>query len=346
MVAVCKEWKLPANFFKPRCTNEMHAIEGVDSCDVCVYPTFQTGPTTCFGCPSGEVFPAIWNMVSPFAITGSPASPFSSTSTFSDNGSTQRTEDGADATITFTSYYYDPTTIGAKSLICARTAGAGSCGWGYSEMQYKGWIQRPTMGSPLNPSPAPPQCSFVAGYLEDRFTYDDAGATFGAGGSVSHGAPCRAALPGWVWSGMTELVTSPINGVELANSYTALRDVIDACTNAGNYTIERMAKCWAFLLTPITPTGTILLTLKTSHYAFVESDKVILEPAVSSKWRNSAMVSQAALGGVSATAINGQVSWVGTYPCGNPETITLTYSAKSGLLSSYTVPSTVVLRRA
>lgn len=57
MVAVCKEWKLPINFFKPRCTNEMHPVEGVKSCPACIMPMQQFG-----GCPgidgcSTVVFP-------------------------------------------------------------------------------------------------------------------------------------------------------------------------------------------------------------------------------------------------------------------------------------------------
>lgn len=349
MVAVCKEWKLPVDFFKPKCTNEMHPEEGLASCDVCVQPKFLVGPTLCFGCPSTDIFPAIWNMVSPFAITGTPSVPFSGTYTFSDNGSNHRTADGADATITYTSHYYNPTTLGPKQLIAGRTSGTPSCGWGYSEMEYKGWMYRPTIGSPLSPSPAPPQCSFVAGYLEDRFTYSHAGATFTANGSVSHGNPCRAALPGWVWSGITEIPA--LNGYSLLDGTAPTTAVVDPCFGAGNFKAVQHNKCWSWLFRPTLPTGTATLTLAVQNYIIYKSDKVILNSDVSSKWRNAGSFSTDnqdpfVYPPAPNVPVNGEVNWTATYPCGNPSTLTLSYASKSGVFSNYTVPSTVVLRRA
>jgi len=377
---VCREWKRPAGFFNPKCTDEMFPIEGQGGCPVCVNPERIPPPVGCFGCSDpAEVFPARWDIVSPFAITGSLAGPLTNTFTWTPVTGfpvCEGVEFGTTAEITRSVNIYGPDQITILPLHVSYGAATNTsgCAWGNGEASFHGFLERKYRPGGITADSAGTlyNCPKVYDFMQERISFTHDGPNQLPNGSKtlytckSGGGNQPAFHADWTWENIPECLGQ--NGTPIGNAVGCT--VSDPTCQRGNafgigfttgtltYAPHLAFKSYSWYLTSATiGHSSAQLHLCCNGYYTAVSDKLVRFPGSCSfpTWQsNSAPADSTFIEPrlpASGTDLSSKahIMWDVTYPCGNPETLTLNYNAGGsllGYLSGTTFPSSITIRRA
>ena len=246
------------------------------------------------------------------------------------------------------------------------------CSWGNGQAAFTGFMNRKYRQGGLTTDSLGTvfTCPEQIDFMENRLSYSHEGPNRPDNGSITL-YTCRAGAGNWpllhsdwVWNNMGEL--PGLNGTPLTFS-TLFTDVQDATCQKGRpfgigYDLGTAAYrgqlafksySWFFASTLSVPTSA-QLHLCCSGYYEASADKLVDFPGAlfaPRKWHKFADVDgvqvELPLGG-SDKPTKAHIIWDVTYPCGNPETLTLTYNAAGsllGYLAGTTFPTTVTIRR-
>ena len=332
-----------------------------NGCPVCANANAIVGPIGCCGC-TGEVFPGIWDFDSPFSIGGDYHIPevvsvTGSASEWPCLGNVTPPGSGY-ATATTTQYRTPLSDIQGHPLIrVMSTGGTPGCAWGYGESTYDGFIFYPTYGNPSGVAPG--SCPLTRGYTELRCSYSHAGPYYRANGSSAVGNPFGAhfrPFNTYEWSNVPE---SGYDGESLGSVLGAFLITLPCGSYPNNTKLGSLlvgSICWNWHLTCISLGGggpqTLRLLLNSFSYSLITLDKMIGVPSFSgSTWVHDGIgASPCGTTFDGLVAIQGHpvigASWTATYPCNQPDTITLTnpYPIGIGSNAGLTFPETITLR--
>lgn len=325
-----------------------------DGCPICVQATPIVGPVGCCGCPSDEQFPGIWYFANDFSIGGDYSRPEVVAITGSGASCLGNVNPAGSGYATATQTAFRTPVSEIKGYPLVRAVGPGGvpgCLWGYAKGRYDGWIYYPTYGSP---SPPVDGCPLTEGFTEKRCSFSYTGPQFNSYGVSVVSNPfggCIVPSTNYAWSGVPE---SGLNGTPLANAlFFDTAPCSSYPTNFLTGSLKVFQICWNWDLRCITSPGLsqiLKLSLHSSHYSYTSFDRIIHNSGV---WAHDEFGSGSTCAGSlfvsSGSAASISTAWVAEYPCGNPDSITLTNPnpipvGESNPMLGMTFPETITLR--
>jgi hypothetical protein len=334
---------------------EFSPAVGNASCPICVLPIAIEGPTGCFGCPPTEKFPPVWNFSEEFVVSGD-ASETVTTSNASTYSILANVPPGSTGPATATVVKVMPGEIKSKPLICVMASAGSSvfpgCAWGNGAWKYDAWLYKPTYGSP---SPSPGGCGLTPGFLEQRTSVSGAGPWMYPSGASAVGSAlgaCYGPKQFYYYSGMPEtywgrgLAPYPdFNGSSLLHPVD-----LGGCTLGTQqwYMTATRDACWNWYLSS-GGGSSVVLRLHVIGYSYIRVSPVVFDGTryCHAYFPPHCTALSPLFGALSNNLTSGFASWAGTYPCGTPDSITLTLTGRSGCLGDglATLPETVTLNR-
>lgn len=346
MVSVCKTWSLPSANIVGLCSSMYDPPPGQNTCPVCAMPVSIIGPVGCCGCPSTEQFPAIWRFDGGFSIGGGYPTPEVVTTSGLACLANSYPIGGAPAVATTTNYRVELAEImAARDLVrvVALSDGTAGCGWGAGAGKYDGWIYIPTYGSP---SPPLGGCALTRGTTEIRMQKQYTLPFVRPNGTTIVGNAFSADVgvnEFFTWENVPE---SGYDGTEFDGNIF-YKDV--SCSGFPLQCFVGVSnRSWNFFLRCVSDgNGGFLLSLSlnVSGYSYTAYDKMITatHSGVGVYWVHD----EYDFGDAGVCATSNQYSafetdWSAPFPCGKPQTITLTGGVSTNPF--FTFPSTITLR--